>query len=44
MLQQYLQQFQRLLLDPDSHTRFAHLARLERNLKSSESHDGRVLR
>ena len=37
--QQDLQQFQRLLLDSDSHTRFAHLARLERNLIGSESHD-----
>ena len=35
-----LQQFQRLLLDPDSHPRFAHFARLERNLIGSESHDG----
>jgi hypothetical protein len=39
MFQQNLQQFQRLLLDSDSHPRFAHLARLERNLIDSESHD-----
>jgi hypothetical protein len=39
MFQQNLQQFQRLLLDSDSHTRFAHLARLERDLIGSESHD-----
>ena len=31
----------RLLLHSDSQTRFAHLARLERNLVCSESHDGR---
>jgi hypothetical protein len=44
MLQQYFQQFQRLLLNPDFHPRFAQLSRLERNLKSSEPHNGRVLR
>src|SRR5580658_7797381 len=37
--QQDLQQFQRLLLDSDSQTCFAQLARVERNLKGSESHD-----
>src|SRR5580700_10365577 len=36
MFQKYLQQFQRLLLHSDSQTRFAHFARLKRNLKSSE--------
>src|ERR1700693_2592153 len=39
-LQQYLQQFHRLLLDSDSQTGFAHFARVERNLVGSESHDG----
>ena len=39
-LQQDLQQLHGLLLDPDSQTRFAHFARLERNLIGSESHDG----
>src|SRR4029077_2919875 len=41
-LQQYLQQFHRLLLDSDSDSRFAHFTRLEGNLISSESHDRRV--
>jgi hypothetical protein len=40
--QQDLQQFQWLLLDPDSHTRFAHLTRQERDLIGSESHDRRL--
>jgi hypothetical protein len=39
-LQQYLQQFHGLLLDPDFHTRFAYFVRSERNLKSSEPNDG----
>src|ERR1700688_4473557 len=39
-LEQCLQQFHRLLLDSDFQTRFAHFARLERNLIGSESHDG----
>src|SRR3984885_12962115 len=39
MFKQDFQQFQWLLLDSDSHTRFAQLARLERNLKGSKSHD-----
>src|ERR1700722_3943589 len=39
-LQQYLQQFHGLLLDSDPQTRFAHLARIQGNLVSSESHNG----
>ena len=35
-----LQQFHRLLLDPDSQARFAHFARLEGDLVGAESHDG----
>src|SRR5580698_10033182 len=39
MFQQYLEHFQRLLLDPDSYARLAHLARLERDLIGSEPGD-----
>jgi hypothetical protein len=39
MFQQALEQFQRLLLDSNSHARFTQFARLEGNLKGPESHD-----